>query len=113
MKIRTKIAIPAITAAALIGSGGIAYANVANHPSPQPSDSITEVPTPTPTDTLFPNPLPRNCYRATDHETIVAPGHRTVREDVRAIVCQTRLGPIVFVDTNAVPLPTPFGGPRR
>lgn len=43
MKITRRIAIPVITAAALFGSGGIAYANVAhNDPSPSPSPSVSQ-----------------------------------------------------------------------
>lgn len=89
------VAIAAVTVAALAGGGGIAYANV--------------TPTPTPSPTVTVNPLPANCYRATDIETVIAFGHRPVRETVAAIVCNTRFGPVVFVDTNARPLFTPFG----
>lgn len=102
MHISRKIAIPVISLAALMGAGGIAYANV--------------TPTPTPSVTPTVNPLPANlnrCYRATDVETLIAPGHRPVRETVPAIVCITRNGtPVVFIDSNGTPFPTPFG-PRR
>ena len=113
MQFTRKIAIPAIAAAAILaGSGGIAYASTGNHPTPEPSDSIIDTPTPTPT---LPTVLPNRCYRATDNETLVAPGHRTVRETVPAIVCITRNGtPVVFIDSNGTPVPTPTSfGPRR
>lgn len=112
MRNRTKIAIPVITLAALGGASGIAYANV--YPTPTPSVSqpiVTPSPSVTPSPTLppFVNPLIARCYRATDFETVVAVGHAPVRETVSAIVCLTRRGtPVVFVDTNAGPFPTPF-----
>lgn len=96
MHVTRKIAIPVLTAAAILGGGGIAYANA------YPTPSVTPSPTPTV------NPLPAGCYRATDFETVIARGHLPVRERVRAIVCDTRLGPVVFVDTNAGPF-GPFG----
>lgn len=91
MYFNRKIAISAISAAAILGTGGIAYANV------------TPSPTPTPSVTPTVNPLPAGCYRATDIETVIARGHAPVREVVRAIVCRSRFGPVVFVDTNAGP----------
>lgn len=96
MHFNRKIAISAISAAAILGTGGIAYANV------------TPSPTPTPSVTPTVNPLPAGCYRATDHEIVTARGHRPVVETVQAIVCRSRFGPVVFVDTNAGPF-GPFG----
>lgn len=99
MQFNRKIAIPVIAAAALMGTGGIAYANV----TPSPTYTPTVSPTPTVTPTV--SPLPVRCYRATDHEVVTAPGQLPVRETVQAIVCHTRFGiPVVFVDTNAFPI---------
>lgn len=100
MHINRTLAIATVTGAALLGGGGIAYANA--YPTPSVTPSVTPSPTPTV------NPLPAGCYRATDHEIVTARGHRPVVETVRAIVCNTRLGPVVFVDTNAGPF-GPFG----
>lgn len=91
MQFNRNIAIAAITGAAILGGGGIAYANVT--PTPTPTVSVTPSPT----------PLPTGCYRATDIETVIARGHAPVREVVQAIVCRSRFGPVVFVDTNAGP----------
>lgn len=55
MQIRRKFAIPLIAAAALFGTGGIAYANVANTPTPTPT--VSETPTVNPTPIPF---TPRN-----------------------------------------------------
>jgi hypothetical protein len=62
MQFRSRIAIPAITAAAILGSGGIAYANV-SHETPTPTPTITQ-PTATPTPTVFPHRrnVPLFCY---------------------------------------------------
>lgn len=96
MHVTRKIAIPVLTAAAILGGGGIAMANV------------TPSPTPTPSVTPTVNPLPAGCYRATDHEIVTARGHRPVVETVQAIVCRSRFGPVVFVDTNAGPFARPL-----
>ena len=98
MNVRT-IAISAVTVAALAGTGGIAYASTSNHPTPTPTPTVT-TPAPTPSVTPSPVPLPFGCYRARDIETLVATGHRPVREVINAIVCNTRIGPVVYVDTN-------------
>lgn len=104
MQFSRKFAIPVLSVAALAGASGIAYANVTPTPTPSVTPSVTPSPTPT-----IPTPLPFGCYRATDHEFVTAPGHRTVVENVQAIVCRFRFGqPVVFVDTNAFPF-GPFG----
>lgn len=67
MKFTRRIAIPVLSAVALLGSGGIAYANV-NHPTPTDTPTptpviTTETPTPTPTPTEFRFPrIPIFCY---------------------------------------------------
>lgn len=46
MDVRSKIAIPLITGAALIGTGGIAYASTSTIPTPTPTPTITQPTTP-------------------------------------------------------------------
>lgn len=92
MYVTRKLAIPALTIAALGGAGGIAYANVTPTPTPP-------IVTPTPTPTV--SPLPNGCYRATDYQTIVARRHAPVVDIVKSIVCITPNGPVVYLDTNS------------
>lgn len=59
MRITRKIAIPVITAAAIMGTGGIAYASVTPTDPPTITNPINPV-NPFPTDTPTVNPFPTN-----------------------------------------------------
>jgi hypothetical protein len=86
-----KILIPGITAAALMGGTGIAYANVT--PTPTPTDTITIAPViPTPTFTPPPRRF-RRCVVEFIRMPVVNPltGER-VRFEVIARVCANRNG---------------------
>jgi hypothetical protein len=89
-----------LTAAAAAGALALtvpAHASTAGYPTPTPTPTVV-VPTvtPTPTPVPFPNPF-RGCYRATDDEWIVAPGHRPVFRAEAAIVCPGPFGPVVYL----------------
>jgi hypothetical protein len=96
MHITRKLAIPTLTVAALMGAGGIAYANTVPTPTPTPP-----IVSPSPSPTI--SPLPSGCYTATDYQTITARRHTPVYEITRAIVCNTPNGPVVYVDTQPNP----------
>ena len=62
MQFRRKIAIPLISLAALLGTGGMAYANV-SHNDPTPTPTVSQpIATPSPTPTVRPNRIPLFCF---------------------------------------------------
>ena len=84
MQFTRKIAIPAFTAVAILGSGGIAYAN-ANHPTPTPTVT-TPTPTPTPS-TPTVNPFANCDFTFTQAFTFDPRLNRFVTRVIPAIVC--------------------------
>lgn len=107
MHISRRFAVPAITIAALMGSGGIAYAGV--NPTPNPTYTPpTVTPTPTITPTVSPRPV-RRCTTQFDRLAVTPTFNpftgRLIRVGQWDRVCISRFGgvtvtplsnPIVF-----------------